>query len=95
MVVPKPIREAIGKPEGGMIHVAMEPDTKVRNVDIPEDFAAAMSQMAGVRATFDKLSYTNRKEFVRWIEEAKKAETRTKRISKSVEMISAGKKEPR
>jgi hypothetical protein len=95
MVVPKPIREAIGKLDGGTIHVAMEPDNEVRTVDVPEDFAAAMSRLAGVRATFDKLSFTNQKEYVRWIEDAKKSETRTNRISKSVEMISKGKKVPR
>jgi uncharacterized protein YdeI (YjbR/CyaY-like superfamily) len=44
------------------------------------------------RATFDGLSFTHRKEWVRWIEEAKKADTRTARLAKTVEALHAGKR---
>ena len=46
----------------------------------------------GARATFDGLSYTHRKEWVRWIEEAKKAETRATRLTKTVESLREGKR---
>jgi uncharacterized protein YdeI (YjbR/CyaY-like superfamily) len=44
------------------------------------------------RAFFDKLSYTHRKEYVNWVTEAKKAETRQSRIIKTIEMLKKGKR---
>lgn len=55
-------------------------DTSERTVDVPDDLAAAIDT-AGLRAAWDKQSYTNRKEFVRGVTEAKKAETRERRIA--------------
>ena len=48
----------------------------------------------GVRTFFDSLSYTNRKEYCRWITEAKKEETRAARLEKSIEMLRKGVKTP-
>ena len=59
------------------------------------DFARALKTNKDARATWDKLSYTHRREHVEHIEEAKKPETRLRRIEKSIELLSAGKKEPR
>ena len=47
---------------------------------------------ADARTAYDALSYTHRKEWVRWVEDAKKPETRTARIAKTVEGLRAGKK---
>ena len=55
-------------------------DTSVRTVEVPADLAAALDT-AGLRAAWDAQSYTNRKEFVRGVMEAKKAETRERRIA--------------
>ena len=41
----------------------------------------------GAKAVFDKLAYTHRKEYVRWIEEAKREETRASRVAKTIEML--------
>jgi uncharacterized protein YdeI (YjbR/CyaY-like superfamily) len=49
---------------------------------------------AKARATFDELSFTNRKEFVAWIVEAKKPETRAARVEKTIKKLSEGKKNP-
>jgi uncharacterized protein YdeI (YjbR/CyaY-like superfamily) len=46
----------------------------------------------GLSTAWDKLSYTHRKEHVRAVEEAKRPETRTKRIEKTIEMLTAKKK---
>ena len=43
-------------------------------------------------ASFDALAYSHQKEWVRWVEEAKKPETRAARIEKTVESLRAGKK---
>jgi uncharacterized protein YdeI (YjbR/CyaY-like superfamily) len=48
----------------------------------------------GVLATFEKLSYTNRKEYCRWLTGAKREETRQMRLEKSIEMLKAGIKTP-
>jgi uncharacterized protein YdeI (YjbR/CyaY-like superfamily) len=57
---------------------------------MPDDLAAAMDD--GARTAYDGLSYTHRKEWVRWVEEAKKPETRATRIEKTVAGLRAGKK---
>jgi uncharacterized protein YdeI (YjbR/CyaY-like superfamily) len=48
----------------------------------------------GVLQFFDTLSYTNRKEYCRWISEAKREETRRMRLAKSIEMLGNGVKTP-
>jgi len=68
--------------------VTLELDAAPRTVDVPADLAKAL-KAAGATKAFDKLSYTHRKEHVRAIEEAKKPETRARRIEKAVEMVSA------
>jgi hypothetical protein len=58
-------------------------DTVERTVDVPADLAAALDS-AGLRSAWDEQSYTNRKEFVRGVTEAKKPETRERRIEKII-----------
>jgi uncharacterized protein YdeI (YjbR/CyaY-like superfamily) len=53
----------------------------------PADFAAALGQQAGALTAFKAMSPSHRREYVRWITEAKRAETRARRIAKAVEMI--------
>ncbi len=83
-------REAAGVAAGDEIVVDIENDTTPREVDLPADLAAAMDD--DVRATYDALSYTHRKEWVRWVEEAKKPETRSTRIEKTVAGLREGRK---
>jgi len=54
--------------------------------------AAALARDETARAAFDGLSFTHRKERVRWVEEAKKAETRAGRIAKTVQSLRDGKR---
>jgi hypothetical protein len=83
-------REAAGVQADEEVDVSVELDTKPREVAVPEDLAAAFDD--AVRAQFDALAFSHRKEWVRWVEEAKKPETRTARIEKTVESLRAGKK---
>jgi hypothetical protein len=83
-------REAAGVAAGDAITVEIENDTAPREVTLPDDLAAAMDDVA--RSAYDGLSYTHRKEWVRWVEEAKKPETRATRIEKTVAGLQAGKK---
>ena len=83
-------RAAAGVAAGEDITVDIEPDTAPREVTVPDDLAAAMDD--DTRAAYDGLSFTHRKEWVRWVEEAKKPETRATRIEKTVAGLRAGKK---
>jgi hypothetical protein len=88
----KALREKIGKGEGDKVRVVLERDTEERVVEVPEDFQKALNKNKAAKAVFEKFAFSHQKEYVRWIEEAKKAETRTARIEKAMEMIAEGKK---
>jgi hypothetical protein len=89
----KSIRQQTGKQLGDRIEVAIWKDEQERTVEVPAALATLMKKH-GVREFFDSLSYTNRKEYCRWITEAKKEETRQTRIAKAVEMLRTGVKTP-
>jgi len=89
----KAIREKIGKGPGDTINVVIERDDSVRTVEIPAEFAALMKKEK-LREAFEKLSYTHRKEYCRWITEAKKEETRKSRLTRAIEMLRTGVKTP-
>ncbi len=92
LIILKGIREQIGKSFGDQVKVTVEADTEERVVEIPKDLMKELKKDKQAAAIFEKLSYTHRKEYVRWIEEAKKAETRQNRIMKTIEMLKKGKK---
>jgi hypothetical protein len=81
------VRKAIGKEPGDKVHVIIEEDTVERVVEIPEDFLEMMKSEIGVFEYFSGLSFTHRKEYVRWITEAKKEETRKNRLGKAIELL--------
>jgi hypothetical protein len=83
-------REAAGVAAGDEVDVVVELDSAPREVALPEDLSAAMDDAA--RTAFEGLAPSHRKEWVRWVEEAKKSETRAARIEKTVEGLKAGKK---
>ncbi len=89
----KGIREQIGKGPGDMIEVVLWKDEAERTVEVPPEFAKLMKQ-EGVLSFFEKLSYTHRKEYCRWISEAKKEETRLRRVEKSIDMLKRKVKTP-
>jgi len=90
----KAIREKIGKRAGDLIDVVLWKDDGERIVDVPAEFVETMRK-AGVFELFDKLSFTHRKEYLRWVAEAKKEETRATRMAKSIEMLKKRGKSPR
>jgi uncharacterized protein YdeI (YjbR/CyaY-like superfamily) len=71
--------------------VSLGLDTAPREVEVPDALARALSKDKKARAVFDGLAYTHRKEYARWIAEAKREETRERRVSKAVEMLREGK----
>ncbi|HKH04976.1 MAG TPA: YdeI/OmpD-associated family protein [Acidimicrobiales bacterium] len=55
-------------------------------VEVPDDLAAALDE-AGLRATFDGLSPSHRREYVTWVDEAKRPGTRARRVAGTVERL--------
>ena len=92
MVVKKEIRQVIGKSAGDTVKVVMDIDTEPRIVEVPEDFQQVLNNNPKAKEIFDTFSYTHKKEYVQWIEGAKKQETRENRITKAIEQIGGGKK---
>ena len=95
MVVNRHLRAAAGVTGGETVPVVMERDDEPRTIEPPADFARALESNRDAQAAWDKLSYTHRREHVEHVEEARKPETRQRRIEKSVAQLAEGKKEPR
>ncbi|WP_338766374.1 YdeI/OmpD-associated family protein [Nocardia vulneris] len=79
----KAIRTQLGKGPGDTVLVTVERDDIERTVEVPDDLAAAL-HAAGLRAAFDALSYSRRREHVTSVVDAKREDTRTRRIAKVV-----------
>ena len=89
VVVPKKFREDAGVKAGEMITVSMKKDTEPRVVEPPEDLARALDGNPAAKETWEKLSYTHKREYVMAIEDAKRKETRNRRIAKTIEQVAA------
>ena len=92
LIILKGIREQIGKTFGDEIQVSVELDTEERLIEIPKDLLKELKKDKQAKTFFDKLSFSHRKEYVTWINEAKKEETRQRRIVKTIEMLKKGKR---
>jgi hypothetical protein len=85
------VRQEAGVEAGDAVDVALELDTAPREVDVPPALADALGGDPEARAAFDRLAYTHRKEYARWIEEAKREETRQRRVVQALQMLREGK----
>jgi hypothetical protein len=89
----KSIRQQIGKGPGDVIDVVLWKDEAERTLEVPTEFREQLKN-EGLLALFENLSYTHRKEYCRWITEAKKEETRLNRIRKAIVMLRNGTRTP-
>ncbi len=92
LVVLKEIREQIGKTFGDEVTITVEPDAEPRLIEVPAELKKAFKTEKEAKTFFDKLSYTHQREYVMWINEAKREETRHRRIVKMIGMLKEGKK---
>ncbi len=83
------IKQAVELNERG-VKVPKKPVERTELV-IPNDLTSALSKNKIAKSTFDKFSYSHKKEYVMWIEEAKTEPTRNKRLATTVEWLSEGK----
>jgi bacteriocin resistance YdeI/OmpD-like protein/uncharacterized protein DUF1905 len=87
-------REEARAAAGDTLTVVIELDTEPRTVEIPADLERAFADAPGARAAYDGLSFTHRKEYVRWITEAKRPDTRRRRVAQAVAMLLEGARTP-
>jgi len=85
------VRKGVGVNAGDDVDVILELDTEPRDVDVPPALAAALNGDEEARAAFEKMAFTHRKEYARWVAEAKREETRDRRAQQAMEMIKEGK----
>lgn len=93
LAVVKAIRDQTCKVPGDIIEVEVWRDEELRALEVPPVFGKALKK-EGLLPFFEGLSFTHRKEYCRWISEAKKEETRLKRLEKAVESLRKGVKTP-
>ena len=87
LVVNKSIREQAGAEAGDAITVTLTRDIASRTVETPSDLKRALAEAGVAPSTFEGMSYSHQKEYVDWIESAKRPETRARRTAKAVAMI--------
>ena len=85
--ISKSIREQIGKGPGDTVEVVLWKDETERTVEVPPEFQKLAEERESFLAGFEKLSYTHRKEYCRWITEAKREETRANRLRRLWNML--------
>lgn len=92
LIILKDIREKIGKTFGDKVKITVELDTEPRVLELPKELVKELKKDKEAKTFFDTLSYTHQREYVLWINEAKKEETRQNRILKAIQMLKKGKK---
>jgi len=83
----KSIQEKAGVGQGDAIAIELELDTEARTVSVPDDLAKALARDRESAAAWERLSFTNKKEIARSLEEAKRPETRERRLAAALERL--------
>lgn len=86
------VRKKLNKSFGEEVKVVLWEDKEERIVEISEDIEVLFEANLEAKKLFDVMSYTHRKEYINWINDAKKPETRERRKLKMIQMILEGKK---
>jgi bifunctional DNA-binding transcriptional regulator/antitoxin component of YhaV-PrlF toxin-antitoxin module len=89
IVVNAEARRKAGVKAGDFVTITLEPDTEKRQIEVP----IPLQKGLGTKLTqkLNNLSFTHKKEFIVWYSEAKKEDTRARRIEKMKAMLSTGK----
>ncbi len=84
------VRDGAGVDAGDKLVVDVELDTEPRQVEVPESLATALAGDPAAKGAFEALAYTHRKEYARWIEQARREETRHRRVAQALQMLREG-----
>ncbi|MGV8909695.1 MAG: YdeI/OmpD-associated family protein [Propionicimonas sp.] len=86
----KKLRADLGVEIGDVVDVVIALDAAPREISVPPALAAAFAADTAAKSAFDALAPSHRKEFARWIDEAKRDETRTSRVEQALQMLREG-----
>ena len=89
LVVNRSTRDSAKVKEGARVRIVLEVDPEPRLIQAPPDLERALAKNKSAAASWEKLAPSHKKEYVLWITEAKKEETRQRRIEKAVAKIAA------
>jgi Domain of unknown function (DUF1905)/Bacteriocin-protection, YdeI or OmpD-Associated len=92
MAVNKTMRDGAGVEAGDTVSIVMERDESERVVEVPPLLKSELAKSKTAHANWKKLSFTNQKEIVLSICEAKHEETRRRRLAKAMAILKTGKK---
>jgi hypothetical protein len=84
------IRKAIKKNAGDKVKIVLYPDDST--LEIPEEFEICLKDEPKARAFFYTLSQSEQRMYTYWIDSAKRTETKSDRIAKSIERLKKGQK---
>ncbi len=85
------VRDGADAQAGDTVELELELDTAPREVEVPEALSSALAGDREAAARFEALAFTHRKEYARWIEEAKRVQTRERRVVQALQMLREGK----
>ncbi len=87
MMVNKAMQQGAVVRAGDTVKIIMEPDTAPRVVTVPAELKKALAKNKAAKGVFEKFSYSHQREIVGYIDEAKKPETRARRVEKTLQML--------
>jgi bifunctional DNA-binding transcriptional regulator/antitoxin component of YhaV-PrlF toxin-antitoxin module len=90
----KELREKMKISYGDKITVEMEEDTEKRIIVVPLELESIFNKNKSAKKYFESLSFTNQNEYIKWINSARRCETRKERINQSIVKLKLGKKNP-
>lgn len=88
--ISKANRAALGVDLGDTVTAVIELDEAPREVELPPELVEALGTDSEAKARFEALAFTHRKEFARWVSEAKRAETKERRVAETLRMVRSG-----
>jgi hypothetical protein len=86
------VRAGAGVAAGEEVEVELALDEEPRVVAVPDDLARALAAAPEAKRFFDSLSYSHQRRYALSIEDAKTAETRARRVEKTVSLLLEGRK---
>ncbi|MDF2694893.1 MAG: hypothetical protein K0S65_3276 [Labilithrix sp.] len=85
-------REAAGLAPGRRVSITITRDDQPRVIEPPADLARALSKNAAARTAWEALSFSHKREHAQALLDAKKPETRERRLAKTLEALVSSKK---
>jgi hypothetical protein len=90
VVVNRDVKRETGVDAPDRVRVRMQLDTEPRTVTVPADLRAALAADPAAKESFAAMSLSHRREYVEWVQEAKRPEMRARRVAATVERVRAG-----